>query len=96
MRREPPRPVCRCGPTELLIFGSAKAGTPLMRADQATGIDLPSKALVLEDAAGKVWLTCNDPHWVAKRHGPGAAVAQTVDAMAAALNAVATKATKSP
>jgi uncharacterized protein (DUF302 family) len=83
-------------PTELLIFGSAKAGTPLMQANQATGIDLPLKALVLEDAPGKVWLTCNDPHWVAKRHGLGAAVAQTVDAMAAALNAVATKATKSP
>jgi uncharacterized protein (DUF302 family) len=54
------------------------------------------KALVLEDASGKVWLSCNDPHWLAKRHGLGAAVAQTVDAMAAALNDVATKATKSP
>jgi uncharacterized protein (DUF302 family) len=83
-------------PTELLIFGSAKAGTPLMQANQAVGIDLPLKALVFEDAAGKVWLCCNDPHWLATRHGLGAAVAQTVDAMAAALNAVATKATKSP
>jgi uncharacterized protein (DUF302 family) len=82
-------------PTELLIFGSAKAGTPLMQADQAIGIDLPLKALVLEDAAGKVWLTCNDPHWLAKRHGLGAAVAPTVDAMAAALNAVVIKATES-
>jgi uncharacterized protein (DUF302 family) len=54
-------------PTELLIFGSAKAGTPLMQANQAIGIDLPLKALVLEVAAGKVW--------VAKRHGLGAAVA---------------------
>ena len=45
-------------PTELLIFGSAKAGTPLMQADQAIGIDLPLKALVFEDAAGKVWLSC--------------------------------------
>jgi uncharacterized protein (DUF302 family) len=83
-------------PTELLIFGSAKAGTPLMQANQAAGIDLPLKALVLEDAAGKVWLNCNDPHWIAKRHELGAAFAQTVDAMAAALNSVATKATKSP
>src|ERR1700720_3805775 len=83
-------------PTELLIFGSAKAGTPLMQADQATGIDLPLKALVLEDAASKVWLSCNDPHWLAKRHGLGTAVAQTVDAMATALNSVAAKATKSP
>jgi uncharacterized protein (DUF302 family) len=83
-------------PTELLIFGSAKAGTPLMQAEQAIGIDLPLKALVLEDAAGKVWLSCNDPHWLATRHGLGAAVAQNVDAMAAALNAVVTKATKLP
>ena len=52
-------------PTELLIFGSAKAGTPLMQANQAIGIDLPLKALVLEDASGKVWLSCNDPHWLA-------------------------------
>jgi uncharacterized protein (DUF302 family) len=83
-------------PTELLIFGSAKAGTPLMQANQAVGIDLPLKALVHEDAAGKVWLSCYDPHWLATRHGLGAAVAQNVDAMAAALNAVATKATKLP
>lgn len=48
-------------PTELLIFGSAKAGTPLMQADQAIGIDLPLKALVFEDKAGKVWLSYNDP-----------------------------------
>ena len=83
-------------PTELLIFGSAKAGTPLMQADQAIGIDLPLKALIFEDAAGKVWLSCNDPHWLAKRHGLGAADAQNVDVMVAALNAVATKATKLP
>jgi uncharacterized protein (DUF302 family) len=83
-------------PTELLIFGSAKAGTPLMQAEQAIGIDLPLKVLVLEDAAGKVWLSFNDPHRLATRHGLGAAVAQTVDAMVAALNAVATKATKLP
>ena len=79
-------------PTVLLIFGNAKAGTPLMQADQAIGIDLPLKALVTEDASGKVWLSYNDPHWVAQRHGLGAATAPTVAAMAAALNAVATKA----
>jgi uncharacterized protein (DUF302 family) len=44
-------------PTELLLFGSAKAGTPLVQAYQATGINLPLKALVLEDAAAKVWLS---------------------------------------
>ena len=83
-------------PTELLIFGNAKAGTPLMQANQPIGIDLPLKALVFEDAAGQVWLSYNDPRWLAQRHGVGAAVAQFVDATAAALNAVATKATKSP
>jgi uncharacterized protein (DUF302 family) len=83
-------------PTELLIFGNAKAGTPLMQANQAIGIDLPLKALVFEDAAGKVWLSYNDPHWLAQRHGLGAAVVPIGDAMAAALNAVATKATNPP
>ena len=72
-------------PTELLIFGSAKAGTPLMQADQTVGIDLPLKALVYQDAAGKVWLAANDPRWIARRHGLGAAVAPTADAMAAGL-----------
>jgi uncharacterized protein (DUF302 family) len=83
-------------PTELLIFGNAKAGTPLMQADQAIGIDLPLKALVYQDASGKVWLAYNDPSWLASRHGLGAAVAPNVAAMAAALKAVVAKATKSP
>jgi uncharacterized protein (DUF302 family) len=83
-------------PTELLIFGSAKAGTPLMQANQTIGIDLPLKALVFEDATGKVWLSYNDPRWLAERHGLGASATQTVDAMAAALKAVATKATRLP
>jgi uncharacterized protein (DUF302 family) len=83
-------------PTELLIFGNAKAGTPLMQADQTIGIDLPLKALVFEDAGGKVWLSYLDPRWLAQRYGFGAGVAQTVDAMAAALNALATQATTPP
>jgi uncharacterized protein (DUF302 family) len=83
-------------PTELLIFGNAKAGTPLMQADQAIGIDLPLKALVYQDASGKVWLAYNDPSWLASRHGLGAAVAPNVAAMTAALKAVVAKATKSP
>lgn len=84
-------------PTELLIFGNAKAGTPLMQANQATGIDLPLKALVYEDAAGKVWLAYNDPRWIVQRHGLAVAdLPAAVDAMAAALHAVATKATEAP
>jgi len=81
--------------TEVLIFGSAKAGTPLMQADQASGIDLPLKVLVFEDEGGKAWLAYNDPSWLAhRRHGLGAAVTSTVDAMAAMLNTITTKATK--
>jgi len=56
-------------PTELLIFGNAKGGTPLMQALETIGIDLPLKALAYEDAAGKVWLAYNDPAWLAERHG---------------------------
>src|SRR6476620_5578992 len=76
-------------PTELLIFGSAKAGTPLMQANQEIGIDLPLKALVWEDAAGKTWLSYNDPSWLAKRNGLGPDTNPTIDAMVAGLSAVA-------
>ncbi len=56
-------------PTELVIFGNAKGGTPLMQASQTIGIDLPLKALAWEDADGKVWLSYNEPAWLARRHG---------------------------
>ena len=79
--------------TELLVFGNAKGGTPLMQAAQTIGIDLPLKALVYEDAAGKTWLAYNDPVWLARRHGLGQEVEPTVKAMAAALAALATAAT---
>src|ERR1700760_4977364 len=55
-------------PTELVIFGNAKGGTPLMQATQTIGIDLPLKALAWEDATGKVWLSYNDPAGLAGRH----------------------------
>jgi uncharacterized protein (DUF302 family) len=80
-------------PTELLIFGNARGGTPLMQAQQTIGIDLPLKALVFEDEAGRTWLAYNDPHWLGQRHRITAAVAPLIQAMAAALNAVAEKAT---
>ena len=48
-------------PTKLVIFGNARAGTPLMQADQTIGIDLPLKALVWQDASGGTWLSYNDP-----------------------------------
>jgi uncharacterized protein (DUF302 family) len=55
-------------PTELLIFGNPAGGTPMMECAQTTGIDLPLKALVWSDAAGKTMLSYNDPSYLAKRH----------------------------
>lgn len=55
-------------PTQLLIFGNPKGGTPLMNCSQSFAIDLPLKALVWEDAKGKVWLGVNDMDMLAKRH----------------------------
>jgi len=56
-------------PTELLIFGNPKGGTPFMECSQTVGIDLPLKALVWEDPSGNVWLAYNDPAYIAARHG---------------------------
>src|SRR4030088_2409083 len=56
-------------PTEVLVFGNAKAGTPLMQSVQTIGIDLPLKALVWQDASGDTWLSYIDPDWLAQRHG---------------------------
>ena len=55
-------------PTELIIFGSARGGTPLMQSAQTAGIDLPLKVLVWEDAGGKTWLSYNEPSWIRQRH----------------------------
>jgi len=83
-------------PTELLIFGNAKAGTPLMQSNQEVGIDLPLKMLVWEDAAGKTWLSYSDPRWIAKRHELEPGLDQTIDAMVAGLTAIAKKVTQRP
>lgn len=56
-------------PTELVIFGNPKVGAPLMQCGQTIGIDLPQKALIWQDESGQVWLTYNDPRYLAKRHG---------------------------
>jgi uncharacterized protein (DUF302 family) len=76
-------------PTVLLIFGNPQAGAPLMQANQEIGIDLPLKALVWQDADGKVWLTYNDPAWLAARHQLGSAVDPVVAALGDALAALA-------
>jgi uncharacterized protein (DUF302 family) len=56
-------------PTKLLIFGSPKAGTPLMLAAPSSAIDLPLKILVGEDENGKVWVSYNSPSYLKERHG---------------------------
>jgi uncharacterized protein (DUF302 family) len=79
-------------PTEVLIFGNAKGGTPLMQSARSIGIDLPLKALVWQDASGDTPLSCNDPAWLAKRHGLSGTEAP-IGNLTAALDAVAKAAT---
>jgi uncharacterized protein (DUF302 family) len=55
-------------PTELIIFGNPKVGTPLMQCGQSVAIDLPQKALIWQDEAGQVWLSYNGPKYLASRH----------------------------
>ena len=78
-------------PTELLIFGNARGGTPLMQAEQTVGIDLPLKVLVWQDPMAKTWLSYNEPAWVAKRHG--ISPAEVVDKMTALLISLTRSAT---
>ena len=56
-------------PTEVIIFGNPKVGAPMMQCGQTIAIDLPQKALIWEDEAGQVWLSYNDPQYLARRHG---------------------------
>lgn len=55
-------------PTQLLIFGNPKSGTPLMVASPSVAIDLPLKALIWQDADAKVWLSYNSPNYLKQRH----------------------------
>jgi len=82
-------------PTEVLIFGNAKGGTPLMQSVQTIGLDLPLKALVWQDISGKTRLSYHDPAWLAKRHGLSGEAEAAVGIITAALHAVATAATTS-
>jgi uncharacterized protein (DUF302 family) len=81
-------------PTDLLIFGSPKGGTPVMWVVQTIGIDLPLKALVWQDEVGITWLSYNQPASLVARHGADID-AKAVHAMALALEAVAAAATSS-
>jgi uncharacterized protein (DUF302 family) len=77
-------------PTKLLIFGSPKAGTPLMLAAPSIAIDLPLKILIWEDAHGKVWVTYNSPVYLQERHGLPSDLLQNI----AVVEALATKASE--
>jgi uncharacterized protein (DUF302 family) len=79
--------------TDLLIFGNAKGGTPLMQLDQTIGIDLPLKVLVWQDQADATWLSYNDPGWLAERYGLGKDAEPTINALTGALRAIVKVAT---
>ncbi len=79
-------------PTQLLIFGNPKGGTPLMQSRQTIGLDLPLKMLAWEDASGKVWLTYSDIGWLAHRYGLGPETEPAVAALGKALANLATRA----
>ncbi|HET6306658.1 MAG TPA: DUF302 domain-containing protein [Rhodopila sp.] len=82
-------------PTEFLIFGNPKAGTPLMQEAQTIGIDLPLRALVWQDEAGQTWLGYNDPTCLARRHGADHGTERVLDTMAATLADIAREAATS-
>ena len=65
-------------PTKLVIFGSPRAGTPLMMAAPRSAIDLPLKILVWEDADGKVWVSYNSAAYLQQRHGFPADLLQNI------------------
>lgn len=79
-------------PTQLLIFGNPRLGTPLMQSDQRIGIDLPLKALAWEDDTGQTWLGVSRPSALAARHGISDR-AEVVDKLTETLTALATHAT---
>jgi len=79
-------------PTELLIFGNPKLGSHFFTSKQTAGIDLPMKALAWKDKKGQVWLTYNDPAYIANRHGIDNRP-EIVNKMTAALNKLTNVAT---
>jgi uncharacterized protein (DUF302 family) len=81
-------------PTEVLVFGNARSGTPLMQATQTIGLDLPLRALVWEDASGRTWLSYNDPRWIVARHGGDTSIEQAAGEMATGLAALSRAATE--
>jgi len=80
-------------PTELVLVGSPRGGTPLMQDGQTAGLDLPLRALAWEDAEGRAWVTTNDTAWIAGRHGLGEASSAAVSAVSAGLARIVGEAT---
>ena len=70
-------------PTKLLIFGSPKAGTPVMLSAPSSAIDLPLKILIWQDAGGKVWVSYNSPAYLQQRHGFPLELLQNISAVEA-------------
>ena len=68
-------------PTKLLIFGSPKAGTPVMLSAPSSAIDLPLKILIWQDAGGKVWVSYNSPAYLQQRHGFPLELLQNISAV---------------
>jgi len=81
-------------PTQVILFGNPKVGTPLMQCAQTTAIDLPQKALIWQDEKGTVWLTYNRPAYLAHRHGISGCGAQALEKVTTALDNFARAATR--
>jgi uncharacterized protein (DUF302 family) len=79
-------------PTDLLIFGSPKAGTPLMQMAQSLGVDLPLRALVYQNDRRETVIAYDDPAWLAQRHGLGEAAQPIIAKMQALLAGLAQEA----
>ena len=75
-------------PTQLIIFGSPKAGTPLMVASPSLAIDLPLKALIAEDERGEVWIAYNTPEYLQQRHDISADLLKNIAGVGALIQAL--------
>jgi len=66
-------------PIQLLLFGNPRAGTPIMSAIPLSALDLPLKVIAWEDAAGKVWLSYNEPAYIRERYGLSETLIKNID-----------------
>ena|SRR5215470_402542 len=76
-------------PTKVVIFGSPKAGTPLMLASPSIALDLPLKLLVAQDPGNQTWISYNSPSFLEKRHTIALELTQALTAIEGIANAVA-------